>query len=279
MSTMSMRRSIRRLGLTLAVGITTIMMIMSTEVGRLLNLMAWLSPAFPVGGFAYSHGLEWAVEVGDIRDGDTLRDWVTDVLVHGSARSDVILLRAAHAAWDDPVAFREVAEVGLAVAPARERREEALNQGRAFGLAVGAWARGEDVDGRHEAGHDGMRGGAWVAGTSPAMTNGDGGTGEDAEFPYSIAVGVACGRRGVDVDVSAAAYLQAFAANLISAAVRLVPLGQTTGLRVLAALEPVILAVAEETRSAGLDDLGGCAFRSDLAAMRHETQYTRLFRS
>jgi urease accessory protein len=111
------------------------------------------------------------------------------------------------------------------------------------------------------------------------MTNGDGGTGEDAEFPYSIAVGVACGRRGVDVDASAAAYLQAFAANLISAAVRLVPLGQTAGLRVLAALEPVILAVADETRSAGLDDLGGCAFRSDLAAMRHETQYTRLFRS
>jgi urease accessory protein len=254
------------------VGITIIMMTMTTitttdpgavERGPLLNLMAWLSPAFPVGGFAYSHGLEWAVEAGDVRDGDTLLAWLTDVLMHGSARSDVILLRAAHAGCGDLVALHEVAEVGLAVAPARERREETLNQGRAFLLAVGAW------------GLSGIADGARVAGTSLAMT----GLEEDLDLPYSVAVGVACGRRGVDVDASAAAYLQAFAANLISAAVRLVPLGQTVGLRVLAALETVILAVADETRTAGLDDLGGCAFRSDLAAMRHETQYTRLFRS
>ena len=261
-----------------AEAITTIIMtmIMSTDFGALLNLQAWLSPAFPVGGFAYSHGLEWAVEAGDVRDGETLRARVADVLVHGSARSDVILLRAAHARCGDLVALRDVAEVGLAVAPARERREEALNQGRAFLLAVGAWGVGGHADGAWVAGTSpAMTGeGAWVAGAGPAMTEF-----EDLDLPYSVAVGWACGRRGVEVDASAAAYLQAFAANLISAAVRLVPLGQTVGLRVLAALEAVILAVADETRAAGLDDLGGCAFRSDLAAMRHETQYTRLFRS
>ncbi len=87
------------------------------------------------------------------------------------------------------------------------------------------------------------------------------------------------GRHGIAEDATTAAYVQAFATNLISAAVRLVPLGQSTGLRVLAALEPVILEVARASRTATLDDLGGCAFRSDLAAMRHETQYTRLFRS
>jgi urease accessory protein len=87
------------------------------------------------------------------------------------------------------------------------------------------------------------------------------------------------GAHGIPEDATAAAYLQAFASNLISAAVRLVPLGQTAGLRVLAALEPMILWTAEETTQATLDDLGGCAFRSDFAAMRHETQYTRLFRS
>ena len=87
------------------------------------------------------------------------------------------------------------------------------------------------------------------------------------------------GHHNIDEDATTAAYLQAFSANLISAAVRLVPLGQSAGLKVVAALEPLILSVTAATRDASLDDLGGCAFRSDLAAMRHETQYTRLFRS
>jgi urease accessory protein len=98
-------------------------------------------------------------------------------------------------------------------------------------------------------------------------------------IPYPVAVGAVAGAHRIPCDATATAYLQAFTANLISAAVRLVPLGQTAGLRVLAALEPTILRTAEETRSATLDDLGTCTFRSDLAAMRHETQYTRLFRS
>jgi urease accessory protein len=96
---------------------------------------------------------------------------------------------------------------------------------------------------------------------------------------YPIAVGALAGLHRIDVDATAVAYLQSVIVNLISAAVRLVPLGQSTGLTVLAALEPVILRVAVETRSATLDDLGGAGFRSDLAATRHETQYTRLFRS
>ena len=98
-------------------------------------------------------------------------------------------------------------------------------------------------------------------------------------MPYPVAVGAMAGRHGIDEDSAATGYLQALAGNLISAAVRLVPLGQSAGLAVLAALEPDILAIAAATRDATLDDLGGCAFRSDLAAMRHETQYTRLFRS
>ena len=98
-------------------------------------------------------------------------------------------------------------------------------------------------------------------------------------IPYPVAVGALAGRHGIDEDDSAAAHLQAFTTNLISAAVRLIPLGQSTGLRVLAALEPVMLDVTRATAAATLDDLGGCTFRSDLAAMHHETQYTRLFRS
>jgi urease accessory protein len=216
-----------------------------TDRAGLLHLQAWLSPAFPTGGFAYSHGLEWAIEAGDVTDGDSLFAWVSDVLAHGSGRSDAILLRHAHRSASDPVALRAIADLALASTPSRERRDEALNQGRAFLLAVASWL------------------------TDPLPD----------DLPYAVAAGAAAGRHAIPEDATTAAYLQAFAANLISAAVRAVPLGQTTGLRVLAALEPTILATADQTADATLDDIGGCAFRSDLAAMRHETQYTRLFRS
>jgi urease accessory protein len=227
--------------------ITIITMTMTTTIDRrpLLNLLAWLSPAFPTGAFAYSHGLEWAVEAGDIKDGNTLRHWLTDVLAHGSGRSDTILLRHAHRTFADPAALSDIVALATACAPARERRDEAMNQGRAFQLAVAPW-------------------------TTTALPD---------RAPYSVAIGAAAGERAIPEDDTALAYLQAFATNLISAAVRLVPLGQTAGLHVLAALEPVILATADQTTTATLDDVGGCAFRSDLAAMRHETQYTRLFRS
>ena len=224
--------------------ITTIMTTTTRTTG-LLRLQAWLSPAFPTGGFAYSHGLEWAIECGDVANAPALQVWLDDVLRHGAGRTDAILLRHAHRAAGDVSALRDLAELAAATAPGRERRDESLNQGRAFVLAGGAW-------------------GTAVMPDDPA---------------YPIAVGSLAGAHGIDEDATTAAFLQTFATNLISAAVRLIPLGQTAGLHVLAALEPVILDTAEATRHATLDDLGGCAFRSDLAAMRHETQYTRLFRS
>ncbi len=214
-------------------------------VPGLLRLLAWLSPAFPTGAFAYSHGLEWAVEAGDVTSEVRLLDWLTDVLSSGAARSDAILLRHAHAAFDDPAALAEIAGLAYAAAPCRERQSESLDQGKAFMLAAAPWS-------------------------VPVAPE---------RIPYPVAVGAVAGAHGVPRDATAAVYVQAFASNLISAAVRLVPLGQTAGLRVLAALEPVILSVAAAARDATLDDLGGCAFRSDIAAMRHETQYTRLFRS
>lgn len=222
------------------VGTTIITM---TDVApSLLRLLAWLSPAFPVGAYAYSHGLEQAVEDGDVTDGDELCGWLTDILRHGSGHNDAILLRHAHRAGVDVTALNDLA---VALASSRERRMETLDQGTAFVAAVAPWQ-------------------------APRLPD---------RVAYPIAVGAVAGHHGIDEETTAAAYLQAFAANLISAAVRLVPLGQTTGLRVLAALESAILEVATVTRTATLADLGGCTFRSDLAAMRHETQYTRLFRS
>jgi urease accessory protein len=213
-----------------------------TSLAALLHLLAWLSPAFPTGGYAYSHGLEWAVESGDITDGESLRLWLADILQHGSGRNDAILLRHAHRADADHAALNDRA---IAIAGSRERRAETLDQGTAFIAAATAWH-------------------------PPHLPE---------RVAYPVAVGAMAGHHGIGEDATTAAYLQAFTTNLISAAIRLVPLGQSAGLRVLAALQPSILQVTAATRDATLDDLGGCAFRADLAAMHHETQYTRLFRS
>jgi urease accessory protein len=218
---------------------------------KLLRLLAWLSPSFPTGAYAYSHGLEWAVEARAVRDGATLRAWLEDVLAHGAGRNDAILLRHAHRAASDPKALAAIARLGLAAQPSRERRGESIGQGNAFAAAAAAWQP--------------------RVLTALAAAVGD--------LPYPVAVGALAASKGIGADAAALGLVQALAANLISAAVRLVPLGQSAGLAVLAALEGCIAAVAEASRDAGLDQIGGACFRADIASMRHETQYTRLFRS
>jgi urease accessory protein len=217
----------------------------------LLRLLAWLSPAFPTGGYAWSHGIEYAVECTEIRDGETLRVWVRDLLLHGGGRNDLLFVRHAHRAARDINALAEIAELALAAQPTRERRAEAIGQGNAFARAATPWAPAILIELAEKI----------------------------SDIPYAVAVGALAGSQGIAESDAALGYLQAFAANLISAAVRLVPLGQSTGLAVLAALEPDILAVALETSNKTLEDLGGACFRSDIASARHETQYTRLFRS
>jgi urease accessory protein len=261
-------------------------MSITTTEPALLRLLAWLSPAFPTGGFAYSHGIEWAVEAGDITDETSLRDWLADVLAHGAGRSDAILLHHAHRAAHDADALADIVELAEAAAPCRERRKETLDQGNAFMLAVAAWEHPLSAPG---GGEGRVRWGEPQAPAEPALAPtspqpspppaGRRGSVTAASIAYPVAVGALAGQHGIDAHAAACAYLQAFTANLISAAVRLVPLGQSAGLRVLAALESTLLATATEAAHATLDDLGGCAFRSDIAAMRHETQYTRLFRS
>ena len=227
---------------------------MTIDAGA-LPLLVWLSPAFPVGAFAYSHGLEWAVEAGDVRDAATLRNWISDLLAHGAARNDAVLLACAHraAGAGDGAALAETAELALALQPSRERRLEAGGQGTAFlSMARAAWPCAA-LD--HLA----------------ALAEGD--------VAYPVAVGVAAAGNGVPLAATLDAFELAFVANQVSAAVRLGPIGQTDGQRVIAALVPAVRATAASARAATLDDLGGAAFRSDLASMRHETQYTRLFRS
>ncbi|MBV8336467.1 MAG: urease accessory protein UreF [Alphaproteobacteria bacterium] len=218
-----------------------------TTIDELLRLLTWLSPGFPTGGFAYSHGLEWSVEAGDISDEAALRDWVADVLSHGAGRSDVILLRHAHRAGPD--GLPALCALGVALGFGRERRLETCAQGGAFVRAGTVW------------------GGPRITALA------------DMQVPYPVAVGALAADHGIGADLAAAAYSQAFAVSLVSVGVRLIPLGQTAGVRVIRMLEPKIAEVVEQTKDAGLDDLGGACFRSDIAAMRHETQRTRLFRT
>src|SRR5215212_5404816 len=221
----------------------------------LLPLMAWLSPAFPVGGFAYSHGIEQAHEDGDVIDAASLEVWLADLLAQGAARNDAILLAASYwaAQAQDERGLAKVAELALALATSAERRLETVTQGDAFRLACAA---------------------AWPC---PVFDFLDRAWSESVAYP--VAVGVAAAGHGLPLEAVLEGFVFAFVVNLTSAAVRLGVLGQTDGQRVLAALTPAVLALAAFAARATIDDLGGAAFRSDLAALRHETQYTRLFRS
>jgi len=218
-------------------------------------LTLWLSPAFPVGAFAYSHGLEWAAETGDVRDEATLAAWLADLVEHGSARADAILLAAAMRATStrDAHALRETNDLALALAPSSERRLETAQQGKSFqGATAAAW--------------------------SNATVEWAGATLAD-EIAYPIAVAIACAAHDIPVPRACEAFALGFVANLVSAAVRLSVIGQTQGQRALAALAAPVAALGAHAAQAALDDLGSAAFRSDIASMRHETQYSRLFRS
>lgn len=213
----------------------------------ILKLTAWLSPAFPVGGFAYSHGLEAVVADGTVTDAASMQNWLADILTHGAGRSDAILLVQSHAAMisQDMAAFAEVADLAYALAPSAERLMETKLQGAAFAETIGA---------------------GWAGRGDPA--------------PYPVAVGRAAAEAGVaQAETAAALYLHAFASSLISAAIRLVPLGQVEGQRILASVHPVILDIAAEAAATSLEEIGGASLAADIASMRHETQTVRLFRS
>ena len=231
----------------------------------LLTLQVWLSPAFPVGGFTYSHGLEWAIEAGDVTSAASLEAWLGDVLVHGAGRSDAIFLAQAHAETtaDDVERLAEVIELAAAFQPTKERRLEATAQGAAFVRAVtDTWDDGAFA--------------ALCARLAPRFAPP---LFDAVPWTHAVAVGVAAAVAGIALEAVLPAYGQAFAANVISAGVRVVPLGQSDGLRVLRRLAPVVRRIARDAATASLDDVGGAAIRADIASMKHETQYTRLFRS
>ena len=223
--------------------------------GDYLVLQAWFSPAFPIGSFSFSHGLEWAVEAADVTDRASAEAWIGDLLCHGSGMNDAILLAHAYRAEaaQDGDRLRVVAELAAAFQPGRERLLESHVQGRAFLDAVMT---------------------AWPPPRPLALTRV-----WDGPLAYAVTVAASAAAHHLALAPTLEAYLSAFVANLVSAAIRLSALGQSDGQRIIAALLPHVRDTAARARAASLDELGGSCLRADLASLRHETQYTRLFRS
>lgn len=205
----------------------------------ILTLSQLLSPAFPVGGFAYSHGIEAAIENGVIATADTLQAWLLGVLEHGGGRSDAVLLNMAYGGD-----CAQVDTQARAFATSRERLMETDLQGAAFCDAVEAvW----DIP--------------------------------MGRLCYPVAVGHVAKAMGLDPELCTALYLQSFVGNLCAAAMRLVPLGQVDGQKVQTALKPVCAKIGQDSLGANEGQLCSNAWGSDIASMRHETQYSRVFRS
>ena len=209
----------------------------------LLTLAQWLSPAYPTGAFSYSQGLEWAVENGDIADAATLETWLSAILQFGAGRNDAIFVGCAYGAAT-PVALQEIDELACAMVPSSERLLETTQQGAAFAATVRATTSLEVPD-----------------------------------LSLPVAIGCAAQKMGLPLGATIQMYLHAMVSNLVSAAVRLVPLGQTEGQVCLTRLSPLCIQVADNALTSGIEDLGSSTFAADIASMKHETQHVRLFRS
>jgi urease accessory protein len=219
------------------------------------RLLAWLSPGYPVGAYAYSHGLEAAVEAGDVGDEGSLAEWLADVLEHGAGRNDLILASAAHGAAlrEDAAALAAANALALALAPSRELHLETTQQGRSFlDATLHAW--GEPRLARLAEGLPG-------------------------ELAYPVAFGLSAGAHGMALTPALSGFGLAFVQNLVSAALRLAPVGQSAGTRLVASLAPRVTALAASIPGLTLDDVGSATLRLDLGSFRHETQYSRIFRS
>lgn len=196
-----------------------------------------------MGAFSYSHGLEWAISQEEVTDPAQLRDWLTDILNHGAGRNDAILLAHAYRA-DSPADLTEIADLATAFNPSKERVLETTAQGAAFAKVTRT---------------------IWP--------------GDLPDMPYPVALGAAARQHDLPLEETVAFYLHAFTANLVSAAVRFMPLGQTDGQAVLSFMAEIIDQTTARALRASLDDLGGCAVRADMASMLHETLNTRIFRT
>jgi len=224
----------------------------------LLRLQSWLSPAFPIGSYSYSHALEWAVEAGYVLDRKTLVDWLEAGLRYGSGRNEAIFFSVAWRSTIDNNRAKlfEIAELAAAFRGTSEFALESSQQATACLAALRQIWPDRVLD--------------WLWDILR----------ERRVYPaLAVVLGVCSARQGIPASFALPAFLQSYLANLVTAGVRLIPLGQTEGQLVIAELEEVVLAASTQTKLATIEDLGSAAFMVDFGSAMHETQYTRLFRS
>lgn len=223
-----------------------------------LRLQSWLSPAFPIGSYSYSHGLEWAVEAGHVHDRKSLVDWLESDLRHGSRRNEAIFFSEAwrSAAKDNRAKLFEIAELAAAFRGTAEFALESSQQGSACLITLSqVWSDPLLV---------------WL---SESLRE------RQVQPAMAVVLGLRAARQNLSINISLPAFLQSYNANLVNAGVRLIPLGQTDGQHAIAALEEAALLASEEANRLTIDDLGSAGVMVDLASIAHESQYTRLFRS
>jgi urease accessory protein len=207
---------------------------------KLITVMQWLSPAFPIGGFAYSHGLEWAINKGYVSNREELQKWISDLLEYGSLKNDAILIKLV-LQGSDP---KEINELAMALCPASERLSETQLQGGAFcKIMREVWSL--EID----------------------------------ELTLPIALALAAKNESIDQNLVVPAYLHSFCSNLISVAMRLIPIGQTDGQKTLRELSPLISDSVRSVAKSDKDDLGSACFLSDVSAMQHEYLQPRVFKT
>ena len=207
---------------------------------KFMTVMQWMSPAFPIGAFAYSHGLELAIDKDQVSNGEKLQKWITDLLEYGSLRTDSIFISLILRGHD----AKKMNELSMALCPAGERLLETKLQGSAFAKVI------EDV---------------WQQ--------------DIGELSLPIAVALAAKNQSIEQDLILPAYLHAFCSNLISAAIRLIPIGQTEGQRIMLELYPTISDLVKTASESEIDDLNSACFFSDVSAMEHEYLQPRIFKT
>jgi len=218
-----------------------------TSATQLLKLMSWLSPVFPIGGFAYSAGLEQAVQSDHVEDQTSLAGWIRVQITQGAQWNDAVLLAEAHRCLADKPKLEELTDLCLALCVGQQRLDETRGQGTSFIQAVSHWVGPEHFP--------------------------------DRNTPLPVAIGIAAAVEGLDIRLTAGAYLHAFVSNQLQCAIRLSVTGQDGAAKILAGLEPVVEAAADRAAASTLEDLGAAAFIADIASMNHETLEPRLFLS
>jgi urease accessory protein len=226
----------------------------------LLSLLQLVSPALPVGAYSYSEGLETFVQTEQIQDSVTLEQWLTQELCYGVIRVEAaVLVRAYRAAIDSDLAQLQAWNQWLsAFRETEEIREQSWQMGRSLVRLLKALPPEQAL-------HHTLL---------TELTNS-----ADASLNFAIGFAIAAASWQIELPETVLGYLQSWAANLVNAGVRLVPLGQTQGQQILFNLQAQINQTGSEVLQLNDHQLECCSWGSSMASMQHETLYSRLFRS